>query len=78
MTAYTKLEQENHQRDADFSKAMHGDVKESGGFMSMLGKDKKAANAAAEEYFKHWTHDGSRIETEEEKNVGLEFPSFCY
>jgi len=69
MTGYTQLEQEDHQRDAQFSKAMHGNVNANGGFMSMLGKDKKAATAAADEYFKHWTHDGSRIETEQEKNV---------
>ena len=69
MTGQVVLEREDHQRDADFSKAMHGKVDANSGFMNIMSKDKKAAGVAAEEYFKHWKDDGTRIETEDEKNV---------
>ena len=73
MAGQVKLHTEDHKSDADFSNAMHGkDVASTKkGFMNIISKDKAAAGAAADEYFKHWTDDGTRIETEEEKNARL-------
>lgn len=48
------LEQQNKARDADFSKAMHGSSAKTGAFAAMFNKDKKAHNAAVDEYFKFW------------------------
>lgn len=59
------LEQENHQRDADFNKAMHGRTGTDQGFMAMLKKDAKAQKAAVDEYFKHWDNKNSKDETSE-------------
>ncbi|KAK6501082.1 Delta(24)-sterol C-methyltransferase [Arthrobotrys musiformis] len=71
MVAATKLEQENHKRDADFSKAMHGQVSEAGYFAGFLGKDKAASAEAAKEYFKHWDgfEDGNETPEEKEKRL---------
>lgn len=61
-----RLEKEDHTRDAEFKKAMHGkSATATGGFTAMFAKDKegkKAAEAARDEYFKHF--DGKRGETE--------------
>ena len=61
-----RLEKEDHQRDADFKKAMHGkSAAATGGFTAIFAKDKegkKAAELARDEYFKHF--DGKRAETE--------------
>jgi len=48
------LEQQDKTRDADFSKAMHGSSVTTGAFTAMFTKDKKAHNAAVDEYFKFW------------------------
>ena len=48
------LEQQDKTRDADFSKAMHGSSATNGAFTAMFTKDKKAHNAAVDEYFKFW------------------------
>ncbi|KAM7220624.1 sterol 24-C-methyltransferase erg-4 [Rhypophila decipiens] len=58
-----RLEKEDHQRDADFMKAMHGSsTRAPGGFSAMLAKDKAAKKVAVDEYFKHF--DGKKAETE--------------
>lgn len=58
-----KLEKEDHQRDADFNKAMHGkSALAAGGFSAMLAKDKEAKKVAVDQYFKHF--DGKKAETE--------------
>jgi sterol 24-C-methyltransferase len=59
------LEVEDHVRDAAFHKAMHGKSgQERAGFAAMLKKDRKAQQAAVDEYFKHWDNKGSAEETE--------------
>ncbi|KAI1932203.1 Delta(24)-sterol C-methyltransferase [Ophidiomyces ophidiicola] len=64
--APTKLEQEDHARDAAFNKALHGEsAKARGGFAAMMSKDNKAQEAALDEYFKHWDKKPSENETEE-------------
>ncbi|RAO72503.1 uncharacterized protein BHQ10_008515 [Talaromyces amestolkiae] len=63
--APAKLEQENHQRDADFNKAMHGKSSQNtGGWAAMRAKDTKAQQVAVDEYFKHWDNKGAAEETE--------------
>jgi len=60
------LEQENHARDAEFNKAMHGKSATSqGGIASMLSKNQAAQKAAVDEYFKHWDNKPAENETEE-------------
>ncbi|KAJ5025074.1 hypothetical protein J3E73DRAFT_392323 [Bipolaris maydis] len=60
------LEKEDHTRDAEFNKAMHGQTAKSrGGMTAMLGKDKAAQQAAVDEYFKHWDNKAAKDETEE-------------
>ena len=67
-----KLEPENHGRDADFHKAMHGQTSDSrGGFMAMLGKNDSAQKAAVDEYFKHWDNKSAATETQETRDVCL-------
>ncbi|EEP77670.1 sterol 24-C-methyltransferase [Uncinocarpus reesii 1704] len=64
--APTKLEQEDHARDAAFNKALHGQSASTrGGLRAMMAKDKKAQEAALDEYFKHWDQKPSADETEE-------------
>ena len=66
------LEVEDHVRDAAFNKAMHGkSSEERAGFMAMLKKDKKAQQAAVDEYFKHWDNKEASVETEEVREVSL-------
>ena len=48
------LEQQDKARDASFSKAMHGSSAKTGAFSAMFTKDRKAHNAAVDEYFKFW------------------------
>ncbi|KAF5016668.1 hypothetical protein F66182_11578, partial [Fusarium sp. NRRL 66182] len=63
--APAKLEQENHQRDADFTKAMHGKSSQNtGGWAAMRAKDTKAQQVAVDEYFKHWDNKAAAEETE--------------
>ncbi|KAK0105168.1 Delta(24)-sterol C-methyltransferase [Cadophora gregata] len=64
--APTKLETEDHTRDAAFNKAMHkGSSAAKGGFSAMLKKDKAAQKAAVDEYFKHWDDKSAKDETPE-------------
>ena len=66
----TQLEAENHERDAAFNKVLHGNTsKAQGGLAAMMGKDKKAQQAAVDEYFKHWDKKPSADETEETREV---------
>ena len=67
------LEQEDHSRDADFNKAMHGQsAKARGGMTAMLQKDRAAQKAAVDEYFKHWDNKTAADETEETRKVGID------
>jgi sterol 24-C-methyltransferase len=60
------LEQENHNRDAQFNKVLHGQsATAQGGIASMLKKDNSAQKAAVDEYFKHWDNKHAGDETEE-------------
>lgn len=60
------LEKEDKERDAQFNKAMHGQSAQAkGGFAAMLKKDKKAQQAAVDEYFKHWDNKDAADETPE-------------
>ncbi len=60
------LEREDHQRDADFNKAMHGNsAQASGGIAAMFAKSSVAKQAAVDEYFKHWDDKAAKDETEE-------------
>jgi sterol 24-C-methyltransferase len=64
------LEQENHTRDAEFNRILHGKSSQStGGFAAMRGKDAAAQKAAVEEYFKHWDNKDAADETEETRAV---------
>lgn len=68
--APAKLEEENHQRDAEFNRAMHGKSAEiRGGLAAMRSKDSKAQKAAVDEYFKHWDNKSAEEETEEIREV---------
>jgi sterol 24-C-methyltransferase len=60
------LEKEDHSRDAQFNKALHGKSAEAkGGISSMLSKDRAAQKAAVDEYFQHWDQKPAAEETEE-------------
>ncbi|KAF1959673.1 hypothetical protein CC80DRAFT_466724 [Byssothecium circinans] len=64
------LEKEDHTRDAEFNKAMHGkSSKAKGGMSAMLQKDKAAQQAAVDEYFKHWDNKAAGEETEETRKA---------
>lgn len=64
------LEKEDHTRDAEFNKAMHGkSAATRGGMAAMLQKDKAAQQAAVDEYFKHWDGKSAAEETEETRKV---------
>lgn len=64
------LEQENHQRDADFNKAMHGkSAQAKGGVAAMFSKDREAKKLAVDEYFKHFDNKTAEGETEEDRKA---------
>lgn len=64
------LEKEDHVRDADFNKALHGKSSgNEGGIKAMLGKDKDAQKAAVSEYFKHFDNKAIDEETEETRKA---------
>jgi len=64
------LEQQDKARDANFSKAMHGSSAKTGAFTAMFTKDKKAHNAAVDEYFKFWEEEkGASRMGEEDSEV---------
>ena len=66
------LEKEDHSRDAEFNKAMHGkSAKARGGMTAMFQKDRAAQQAAVDEYFKHWDNKAAADETEETRKVQL-------
>lgn len=67
----SNLEREDHQRDSDFNKAMHGkSAVATGGFRAMIAKRGNAAQKiATEEYFKHWDNKGAKDETAEDRAV---------
>ena len=68
--AGTKLEKEDHRRDADFNKAMHGkSAQASGGIAAMFSKDKGAKAAAMDDYFKHFDNKSAETETPQEREV---------
>jgi len=60
------LEKEDHTRDADFNKALHGKSAQArGGFMAMLSKGSEAKAVSVDEYFKHFDNQPSKDETPE-------------
>ncbi|KAG9230344.1 sterol 24-C-methyltransferase [Amylocarpus encephaloides] len=62
------LMKEDHERDAAFSKVMHGkSAAEKSAFLAMLKKDSKSQAAAADAYFHHWDNKDARFETEEDR-----------
>lgn len=64
------LEREDHNRDAEFNKAMHGNsAKARGGIAAMFSKGRDAKQAAVDEYFKHWDNKPAENETEDERAV---------
>lgn len=64
------LENEDHTRDADFNKAMHGKSANSrAGFSSMWNKDREAHKAASDEYWKHWDNQAANVETKDIRDV---------
>ncbi|KAN0073122.1 S-adenosyl-L-methionine-dependent methyltransferase [Elaphomyces granulatus] len=64
------LEKEDHWRDAEFNRALHGKSAESrGGLAAMSRKDTAAQKAAIEEYFKHWDNKAAEDETEETRKA---------
>ena len=66
--APTKLENEDHSRDAAFNKAMHKDSsKAEGGFAAMMKKDPLAQKATVDEYFKHWDNKAAGNETDADR-----------
>lgn len=67
--ATTALEQENHQRDADFNKAMHGKSKDTVGIRAYMAKDKSAQKAAVDDYFKHFDNKTAKEETQADREA---------
>jgi sterol 24-C-methyltransferase len=60
-----KLEQEDHNRDLQFAKALHGDSgKNAQGIGALMSKSKDAQKAAVDEYFKHWDNKPADEETD--------------
>ena len=67
-----KLEKEDHERDAAFKQAMHGNSAQSaGGIRAMFNKNADAKKAAVDEYFKHWDNKAAKDETAEDRAVRL-------
>ncbi len=67
------LEPEDHARDADFYKAMHGTSATSQrGFASMFNKDHAAHKLATDDYWKHWDNKDAATETEEVREVSVQ------
>ena len=66
------LEVEDHSRDAQFNKILHGkSIGSRGGFSSMLNKDRVAHKAASEEYWKHWDNKSAGVETADVREVSV-------
>ena len=69
-SAQQSLEAENHQRDADFNKALHGSSAQAkGGITAMLTKNREAKKVAVDEYFKHFDNKEAKTETKEDREV---------
>ena len=61
---------EDHQRDAAFSQALHGQsAKQKSALAAMLSKDSKAQAAVANAYFHHWDNKDAKVETKEDREV---------
>jgi hypothetical protein len=70
VAATNGLEQEDHRRDAEFNKALHGKSAQArGGIAAMFAKSKDAKQLAVEEYFKHFDHKSAEAETKEDREV---------
>ncbi len=68
--AAAPLEAENHQRDADFNRALHGKSSQAaGGVAAMFAKNKDAKKAAVDEYFKHFDRKTAAEETSADREV---------
>jgi sterol 24-C-methyltransferase len=68
VAASTSLEREDHQRDAEFNKALHGkSAQATGGVAAMLSKNQDAKKVALDEYFKHFDGKTGKEETPEER-----------
>ncbi len=64
------LEAEDHQRDADFNKALHGkSALAKGGMSAMFTKDREAKKLAVDEYFKHFDNKTAEAETTKDREV---------
>jgi sterol 24-C-methyltransferase len=60
------VEKEDHTRDAQFNKVLHGkSATAEGGISAMMSKDHAAQKAAVDEYFQHWDKKPAGEETEE-------------
>jgi hypothetical protein len=63
---------ENHERDAAFSQALHGQsAEQKSAFMAMLSKDSGAQQVAASAYFHHWDNKDATIEKKEDIEVRM-------
>ncbi len=72
LMAPVPLENEDHRRDADFNRAMHGSTAgDRSPFLAMLKKDPAAQKAAVDEYFKHWDHKPAATETDKDREVSF-------
>lgn len=70
VAATNGLEREDHQRDADFNRALHGKSADArGGFAAMFTKDRDAKKLAVDEYFKHFDHKTAQEETDADREV---------
>ncbi len=66
----TAIEEEDHRRDADFNKAMHGkSAAAAGGIAAMMAKDKEAKQIAIDKYFKHFDNKKAEDETDADRAV---------
>jgi sterol 24-C-methyltransferase len=71
------LAKEDHERDAAFNKALHGQsASQKSAFMAMLSKDSKAQQVAADADFRHWDNKDATLETKEDREVIDPFPRF--
>ena len=64
------LEAEDHSRDAQFNKLMHGkSAAAKAGFYSLWNKDHAAHKAASDEFWKHWDNKSASTETADTREV---------
>jgi len=68
MPEQIQLNEKNFERDANFTKALHGDSYKKTGISALMAKAKDASSVASEGYFKHW--DGGVSGDDEEKRKG--------